>query len=943
MFKFLGNLFDSNEKQIERLRRVTSTINLLESKYENMSFSDMRLEMDSYRSKVAELVAKIPETEKQSIRKYTKTQLEKELEKYLTSIMPEVYAMIREVAKRKFDRRHFDVQLMAGIVLAEGKIAEVKTGEGKTQIAWLPLALFGLTKRGAHLVTVNDYLARSHGEYAGHIFSELGFSVGITEPNSSYVFLTQDELEKLDSEKFAEAVKLDVKNPGDTRGLNLKQATKKEAYSCDIVYATNNEIGFDHLKDNMVDKLSELVQKELYFCIVDEVDSILIDEARTPLIISMPSSKNNQMYMQFANLVESLDSKYVVLDEKHRSVNLTDEGAEKIENALGIQNLWEDYHMAHHLDNALKAKYLFKKDDEYMVKNGEILIVDEFTGRVLPGRRYSEGLHQAIEAKEGVEIKQESKTLATITFQNLFRIYKHLSGMTGTALTESEEFFKIYNLEVISIPTNRPNIRQDQTDVVYKNQRAKFVAIATEIEEAHKKGQPVLVGTTSVEKSEYLSQILRTMKIPHEVLNAKYHEREAQIISLAGQKSAVTIATNMAGRGTDIRLESGVGEVGGLYVIGSERHESRRIDNQLRGRAGRQGDPGKSKFFLALDDEVMRIQGGLIVQNLMNATNVPEDLPIQSGIIGRTVESAQRKVEGNNFDIRENLVKYDDVMNKQREIFYEKRRSLLNLGLEAKFDNNESEIYDPIVSARETLVKDLKSNMREFSKSISTDDAFAKLELIVGIELLQKHFDTEEIKNKLDKMHELEIQNYLTEMFDKLIDSRYKESGTKFLENIYRVQLQTMDELWMEHLEAMQDLRSGIGLNAYAQRDPLVEYKNKGYTLFENFMQETKYQIASRVFRVQNIQNAQEIDLTNLLTNAGQFEELLNSLGVDQKDLENLQNNTKGQNSSLVSNVEVISKPNTKELDPKFQNVGRNDPCPCGSGKKFKKCHGAEV
>ncbi len=601
--------------------------------------------------------------------------------------------------------------------------------------------------------------------------------------------------------------------------------------------------------------------------------------------------------------------------------------------------------MAHHLDNALKAKYLFKKDDEYMVKNGEILIVDEFTGRILPGRRYSEGLHQAIEAKEGVEIKQESKTLATITFQNLFRIYKHLSGMTGTALTESEEFYKIYNLEVISVPTNRPNIRQDQSDVVYKNQRAKFVAIATEIEEKYKKGQPVLVGTTSVEKSEYLSQILRTMKIPHEVLNAKYFEKEAKIISLAGQKGAVTIATNMAGRGTDIRLEPGVAELGGLYVIGSERHESRRIDNQLRGRAGRQGDPGLSKFFLALDDEVMRIQGGLIVQNLMNATNIPEDLPIQSGIIGRTVESAQRRVEGNNFDVRENLVKFDDVMNKQREIFYEKRRLLLNLGLQAELENQERILNDSIISARQTLVSDLKNIFKELSTIIASGDAFEKLSQIVPNELLSKYFSLDEVKAKLEKLHENEAAEYCRQIINTIIDTKYEEAGVKFLDNIYKVQLQTMDELWMEHLEAMQDLRSGIGLNAYAQRDPLVEYKNKGYTLFENLMRESRNQVGARIFKVQNISNIAEIDLTNLVTNAEQVENLLNSLGVDKQDLQNIDEKLKfkNANSSDIQSVELVTKPKSKELDPKFQGIGRNDHCPCGSGKKFKKCHGAEI
>ncbi len=939
----LSSLFDNNEKQIDKYRKLIEPINSLEESVSKLTNEEIKDKVAKMRAELKVLVDALPYDEKDSVKtiknRNTLSKGEAAIKKKLMEYLPEVFAFVREIAKRKYNRRHFDVQLIGGLVLSEGKISELKTGEGKTQVAWLALALFALTGRGAHLVTVNDYLARSHGEYAGHIFSELGLTLGITEPNASYVFVPDSELEKV---KGAEAKKerdsMKIENPGDTRGTNLRTVTKKEAYECDVLYATNNEIGFDYLRDNMAVSAKDKVQRELYFSIVDEVDSILIDEARTPLIISAPAEASNELYVKFARLVEKLtDKEDYTVDEKARSVNLTDKGADKMEQLLDVKNIWQDYYLAHHLENALKALVLFKNGDEYLIQNGEVMIVDEFTGRILPGRRYSEGLHQAIEAKEGVNIKNESKTLATITFQNLFRVYKHLSGMTGTAETEAEEFYKIYSLDVVVIPTNRKTIRKDNTDIVYKNQKSKFNAVVEDIKDKHSTGRPVLVGTTSVEKSEYLASLLSNQGIEHEVLNAKYHEKEAHIISKAGRKNAVTIATNMAGRGTDIKLETGVHELGGLHVIGTERHESRRIDNQLRGRAGRQGDNGSSRFYVALDDEIMRIQGGMIVQNLMSAVNIDENLPIEAGIIGRTIENAQKRVEGQNFDIRKNLVDYDDVMNTQREIFYFRRRNLLYLTDKAKLEE-EKNTEDTVKLAREEFEKQMEEMLLKHIENLVTEHFFLErsdrtdttklveafldisndLEIakVAGVDLTIKDY----LLEKLSKLDQEEIVKELQGITKKLLEKKIEEVGlVRFLYIAKAVVLQTMDESWTIHIESVQDLREGIGLRGYAQRDPLVEYKNEAFTLFDRFILGIDRQIASRILKVREVTVESLLDQNAAVTNESEVNEVLEGKESTQKAVKN----------------------QVKSNDPyKDRNIGRNDPCPCGSGKKYKKCHG---
>ncbi|MEI6886778.1 MAG: SEC-C metal-binding domain-containing protein [bacterium] len=979
MTSIFSKIFDSNEKQIDKYMKRIKPVNDIEETVSKMSFDDMKSRVSEMKVELKPIMDKLSDSDIDSIHtikdRKNMNKVEIELKDKLFEFLPEVFAFIREIAKRKYSRRHFDVQLIGGYVLSEGKISELKTGEGKTQVAWLPLALYALTGRGSHLVTVNDYLARSHGEYAGHIFCELGLSVGITEPNSSYLFVNDSELEKIKGkEVFEERQKIKIENPGDTRGHNLIKATKKEAYKADILYATNNEIGFDYLRDNMAVDSVDKVQRELYFCIVDEVDSILIDEARTPLIISAPAEASNELYFKFSKLVEKLEEKTdYTLDEKSRSVSLTDQGAEKMEKLLDVKNIWENYSLAHHMENALKARVLFKNGDEYLVRNGEVMIVDEFTGRILPGRRYSEGLHQAIEAKEGVEIKNESKTLATITFQNLFRVYKHLSGMTGTAETEAEEFFKIYSLEVVVIITNRPVLRKDQTDIVYKNQNSKFRAVVKDIKEKHEQGQPVLVGTTSVEKSEILSRLLGDIGIEHEVLNAKYHEKEASIISKAGRKDAVTIATNMAGRGTDIKLDKGVNELGGLHVIGTERHEARRIDNQLRGRSGRQGDNGSTRFYVALDDEIMKLQGGMIVQNLMSAIKIDEDLPIEAAIIGKTIENAQKRVEGQNFDIRKSLVDYDDVMNMQREIFYSRRRNILFSSEKANLekDPKSGEIDETAKLAREDLRSQITEIMNVHVETLidehffieredKTDkskliDAFIDISddisIIKAIERVKakgsKYLSDVEIPlgkenlivlltSAIEKHEKEELKEFFVEISNELILMKEEELGeVKLLIIAKAVMLQTMDELWTEHLEAMQDLREGIGLRGYAQRDPLVEYKNEGFSVFDRFIGAVDSQVASRILKVREIKVESLLNEQPTFTNEEQVNKTLEqgTLNLESPVSDNF-NQEQGFNKLVKPVIKDKSNPYSE------MRLGRNDPCPCGSGKKYKKCHG---
>ncbi|MBN2016178.1 preprotein translocase subunit SecA [Candidatus Dojkabacteria bacterium] len=972
MLGFLKRFFDNNEKQLRSGMEVVESINALEKSVSKMSIEDIRKRIDDMKVELKSLLKKVPSEAKSSVksRDFTKglPQYELDIIAKLQGYVPEVFAFIRELMTRKTGgkRRHFDVQLLAGVILAQGnKLTELKTGEGKTQVFHLPLALYALTGRGAHLVTVNDYLTRRDGEYAGHIMSELGFSVGVIVPRKAFKFVPDSELKKVKGEEvYNERMEVDIINPGDVRGWNLVECTKNEAYECDIVYATNNEIGFDYLRDNMASNLDRIVQRELYFCIVDEVDSILIDEARTPLIISAPAEKSNELYTKFARIIPQLEATddYTV-DEKAHSAVLTDKGIERVEKILGVKNLWEDYQLAHHLENALKAYTLYKRDDEYIVKDNQVLIVDQFTGRVLPGRRYSEGLHQAIEAKEGTDIKQESKTLATITFQNFFRLYKVLCGGSGTVMTEAEEFYKIYYLDSVEVPTNVPVIRKDMTDRVYKNQEAKFEAVVNEIQERHEKGQPILVGTTSVEKSEYLSRKLDKIGVEHEVLNAKQHEREAQIVAKAGQEKAVTIATNMAGRGTDIRLGEGVKEKGGLSVIGTERHDARRIDNQLRGRSGRQGDPGASRFYVALDDEIMRIQGGSIIQSLMERTNIPDDMPIESGLVGGAIERAQKRMEGYHFDIRNNVVKYDDVMNQQREIFYTRRRNLLKLTSEVRkgddqekvkrsreelenrfrqeiFDEVEAVIASHFAEGEEAQVGQLVEDFLDFSDDRAILAAFVALskeepELKIKFKELDKFSPKEQLTKALEGRSRQEIQGLLEKITEEMLKAKRRELGeSEFLHVSTLVILEVMDQLWTDHLDAIQDLREGIGLRGVAQRDPLVEYKNEAFMYFDEFMSSVRQRFSRRIFKVHRVE--EKGPRVNLRTNIDEIQDIMTG---SREMTEVVQKYLQGKRGSSQGKAQQAKKPKVKTVI-KGQKIGRNDPCPCGSGKKYKKCCG---
>ena len=898
--KFLSKLFDSNEKQLNKIQPLVDEINSLEKEISLLSTEELREKTKIFRKK---LNVNLEECRKDFVQ-YEGGELERILDterEKLREILPEVFATAREASKRISNHRHYDVQVMAGYFLFDNKITELFTGEGKTLAANMPLYLYALTGRGAHLVTVNDYLARRDAEWNGHILSSLGITVGAINSGKQYRFVTDEEAIKVQGKEAKELIKeREEKKEKEGRlkydhmsGVNLLECTKKEAYACDIVYGTNNEFGFDYLRDNMVKKLSDRVQGPRYFVIVDEADSILIDEARTPLIISTAAAASNDMYMKFASLARSIQpEKHYEVDEKAGAVSLSDKGMDFVEKSLGVKNIYEDAQLAYHLDNALKAKELYKRDDEYMVRDGEVMIVDEFTGRALSGRRYSEGLHQAIEAKEGVEVKRESRTMATITLQNYFRLYKYLSGMTATALTEAEEFASIYHLDTIVVPTNEPVIRKDYTDIVYKTQEGKFKAIVEDIEEHHAKDQPILVGTTSVEKSEIISEMLNKDGIKHEVLNAKHHEREAKIVSMAGQKGSVTIATNMAGRGTDIALEKGVVDIGGLYVIGSERHESRRIDNQLRGRSGRQGDPGESRFYVSFEDDLMRLFGGEKMSVIMGQVGMDDDMPIAVNILGKSIENAQKKVESHNYDIRKRLVDFDDVLNQQRDVIYGMRTNLLSIVENGKKDRTEGNLSKDRKFVKET---DIDLLLQELARLSLSDENTWDIKYLKDMEykllpleilILKKLFNrvdfliSSQLKDdmKIDNIEErklfVQIKNFLTEeLFEKAVkELGYKDSIEFFRENdededlvkkrnnllqlifiafvnhIYEIGfkpmaelskvliLQSIDRFWMEHLTAMGDLREGISLRNLAQRDPLVEYKNEGYSLFDNML-----------------------------------------------------------------------------------------------------------
>jgi preprotein translocase subunit SecA len=793
--KILG---DPQAKTIKRLRKRVKDVNELEDKYKRLTDKELKEQTD-----------------------VLKKRLKKES---LDKILPDAFAVVREAASRKLNQRHFDVQLMGGMVLHEGNVAEMKTGEGKTLVATLPMYLNALTEKGVHFVTVNDYLARIGAGWMGPVYDAVGMTVGVIIPDQSFIY----------DPKFVDDTHEDA------RFQHLKPCTRQEAYAADVTYSTNNELGFDYLRDNMVREVDQLRQRPLHYAIVDEADSILIDEARTPLIISAPSVTSGNAYAQFAKVVRQLkkDTHYET-DEKRKTVILTDDGVEKLEKALGISNLYaaENIRTIYHLQQAMKAQALFKRDKDYVVtKDGEVVIVDEFTGRLLAGRRYNEGLHQAIEAKEGVEVQEESMTLATISFQNLFRLYEKLAGMTGTAMTEAEEFHQIYKLDVVEIPSNRKNIRDDRPDRIYKSEEGKFKAVVREVKVLHEKGRPVLIGSASIEKNERLSKLLAKADIPHQILNAKNNEREAGIVAKAGHKGAVTLATNIAGRGTDIILGEGVKELGGLVVIGSERHESRRIDNQLRGRAGRQGDPGTTQFFVSTEDDLMRIFGGDRISSIMERLKVDDSTPIENRLISKSLEGAQKKVEGFHFDQRKNVVQYDDVMNRHRKATYAMRHEILH----------QADIRKRINVFVEDETKALATS------SLITSDEFE--------DVVREVFPFDEAT--LDRIFDTEADKFAP-VLQTAAKELYEGRETAFTADIMRkierdIYLQVLDELWMQHLENMDHLREGIHWMSVGQQDPLVEYRRRGQQLFDAMQHDLRHGTLRTLF------HAQPVDLERL-------------------------------------------------------------------------------
>jgi len=855
MFKFLKNFFkDQNEKELEKLEPIVEEINALEPETQALSDSELKAKTDEFKERY-----RSGET--------------------LDELLVESFAVVREAAQRstKEEFRHYDVQVMGGIVLHQGKIAEMKTGEGKTLAATLPVYLNALTEKGVHVVTVNDYLAERDSEWMGQIYRFLGLSVGVILSGMS-------------------------------------PAERREAYNCDITYGTNNEFGFDYLRDNMAYKEEDLVQRGHHFAILDEVDSILIDEARTPLIISGPVQEKASDYRKFNRVIPSLkEERDYEVDEKNKLVTLTEEGVSRAEKKLNVDNLYsqENFKLNHQLNQALKAHTLMKKDKDYIVKDGMVKIVDEFTGRVMEGRRYSEGLHQAIEAKEGVEVKKGSQTFAKITLQNYFRMYNKLAGMTGTAETEEEEFIKIYDMPVVVVPTNEPMIREDMPDLVFTSKEAKYRSVIEEIKRLYKKGQPVLVGTADIENSETLSRKLKRENVPHEVLNAKNHEREAEIIKDAGQKKSVTIATNMAGRGTDIVLGDGVTDLGGLHVLGTERHESRRIDNQLRGRSGRQGDPGSSQFYVSLEDDLLRLFGSDKINGLLDKLGVDEDQPVEHKLITNSIERAQQKVEARNFDIRKAILEYDDILNKQREVIYDQRKTLLKTDeLEAKITVMLEKLLDDILNMY--MSEDLHpdewdlESMLEYLHNIG-------LGKNIQVDGLTRH-SKEEIKEEivLDSLgsYQEKREQIESEQFNRII---------KFLS------LRVIDRKWMNHLDNMDQLRQGIGLRAYGQKDPLTEYKFESFDMFNELTASIREDIVETAFKVELRERketaAEEINRRQL------------NYSSPEAALEG--SSKSGSSASRNGDGSIGQATVVKDEEP-----GRNDPCPCGSGKKYKKCCG---
>ncbi len=838
MVDVLKKIFGSqNERTLKKLAPIVSQINELEPDIKKLDDEQLRAKSIEFRERL-------------------------EKGEQLDDILPEAFAVAREGSVRALGMRPFDVQLLGGIVLHQGKIAEMKTGEGKTLVATLPVYLNALGGKGVHLVTVNDYLAKRDSEWMGKLYKFLGLTVGCI-----------------------------------VHGLD--DAERQQQYHADITYGTNNEFGFDYLRDNMKFRKEDLVQRELNYAIVDEVDSILIDEARTPLIISGPAEKSTELYYRVNRIIPPLrEEQHYTKEEKSRTVALTEEGVARVERLLEVENLYDPANMTinHHVQQALKAHVLFTRDVDYIVKDGEVIIVDEFTGRLMPGRRYSEGLHQALEAKEGVKVENENQTLASITFQNYFRMYHKLSGMTGTAETEASEFAKIYKLDVVVVPTHMNMIRKDYPDSIFRTESEKFKAVAREIKQLYQIKRPVLVGTISISKSEKLSDMLKRSGVPHQVLNAKQHEKEAEIVAQAGQPGSVTISTNMAGRGTDIVLGPGVVDLGGLHIIGTERHESRRIDNQLRGRSGRQGDPGSSRFYLSLEDDLMRIFAADRLSGLMQRIGMAEDEPIEHGLISKAIENAQSRVEDHNFSIRKNIIEFDDVMNQQREIIYRQRREAL------QGDNLRPEIFDMIEDCLDLIVRENTAE-KTYAEDWNLEAIKNELVRIFGV---QPDLSAE----TLGDMNSEELRQYLFE----IVEERYNQRESEFSEPVMRdienfFLLQTVDMLWKDHLLNMDYLKEGIGLRSYGQQDPVVAYKREGHEMFQEMIDRIKEETLQKLYHVQI-----------------QREDQLQAMRAEQED-----------QPMFFGPPE---EPAQQQAVRKNAKVGRNDPCPCGSGKKFKKCHG---
>ncbi len=867
---FLKTLFDANERDIARLRKTATLVNGLEAEIST-------LDDEALRGKTAEFRLRLDRGED------------------LDHLLPEAFAVTREAGRRVLGMRHFDVQIMGGQVLYEGRIAEMRTGEGKTLVATLPVYARALVGRGVHVVTVNDYLARRDAEWMGPLYRSLGLSVGIVQHG-------------------------------------LEPTERREVYACDITYVTNNEVGFDYLRDNMAWQKEDLVQRDLYFALIDEVDSILIDEARTPLIISGPSQESTDLYGKFAQVIPRLKKgEDYTVDEKAHAAPITEAGVAKVEKMLGISNLYDqrNIELAHQLNAGLKAWNLFHRDQQYIIKDDEIVIVDEFTGRLMYGRRYSDGIHQAIEAKEGIKVRGEDQTLATITFQNLFRLYDHLAGMTGTAKTEEREFREIYSLDVVTIPTNMPMVRKDFPDIVFKSEKAKFEAVVTEIIAEHAKGRPVLVGTRSIEKSELLAGNLRRKGVECNVLNAKYHEQEADIIKDAGSYAQVTIATNMAGRGTDIKLGEGVADIGGLHIIGTERHESRRIDNQLRGRSGRQGDPGSTRFYLSLEDEVMRLFGGDRMTSMMDRVGFTDEAPIESKLVSRSIEHAQKRVENHNYEIRKHVLEYDDVMNKQREIIYADRRAIL----EGTFDSRSFMLQTLAAKINETIEQNVAENAHPGDWDLP--EVLNELEIIFPI---KQSVTLEELGR-----HDREgIRRLLNERAVEAYEKKEAEVGPDMMRIVEQrfLLLPIIDRQWVDHLYVMDHLKNGIGLRGYGQIDPRVEYEKEAFEIFEDLKNNIADEAIKALFHVQIEYGEEQPDGAPISLHGGQGE--AEGGHLSERDVEALLGPVPGgPRPSREMRTNLASEEPAKPLHRDQPKVGRNDLCPCGSGKKYKKCHGA--